>query len=239
MRRLAQLLLLSSVCLAFANGCGDDATHSTTSPAPLATNLLPSPSAAGASAYDDTALAESMLMTKDDFPRDYLEKRRVIDPAANAFNSCRSDTEQGRTGSASTDDWLFDGQSPAISEIVTVFATMSDASVRMESAPALIDCVVKAINDGKLNEPAIELSGGTSTAISIDAGGERSVAFQVQSVRMFPGQSARGTAQYTLVFVSRGRVVAEIVVRGTGEPFDPAELSDFAQSAVARIQQQQ
>jgi hypothetical protein len=134
---------------------------------------------------------------------------------------------------------LFDGQSPAISETVTVFANEAGAIARIDAAPALIGCAVKAISDGKFNETGIDLLGATSTPISLDAGGDRSAAFQVQATQVFAGQSVRGTAQYTLVFVSKGRVVAEILVRGTGEPFDPEELSGFAQSAVARMSQQQ
>jgi hypothetical protein len=234
MKRLAQSVLFSSVCLAFVAGCGDNATRTPPSATPVAANASPSPATNAAS--DDTALAASMLMTRDDFSFDYLERKR--DAAKNPVRGCGSDTD-GRTGSAATGDWLFDGQSPAISETVTVYANEADTSAHIAAAPSLIDCAVKAINDGNLNETGIDLSGATSTPMSLDAGGDRSAAFQVQATEVFAGQSAPGTAQYTLVFVSRGRAVAEILVRGTGEPFDREELSGFAQSAVARIQQQQ
>jgi hypothetical protein len=236
MTRVAQSLLFSSVFLAFVAGCGDNATRSHMSATPLAANPSPSPAVDATSASDDTSLAASMLMTRDDFAFDYLEKKR--DAAKNPISGCGSVTDD-KAGSAATGDWLFDGQSPAISETVTVFANEAGAIARIDAAPALIDCAVTAIGDGKFNETGIDLSGATSTPISLDAGGDRSAAFQVQATELFAGQSAGGTAQYTLVFVSKGRVVAEILVRGTGEPFDRAELSDFAQSAVARIQQHQ
>lgn len=234
MNRLAALLLFSSACLMFIAGCGDDATPSPTSPT-ATTSASPSPTAEVAGAGDETALAVSMLMTRDDFPFDYLERKR--DAAKNPLSACGSDTD-GRTGSAATGDWLFDGQSPAISETVTVYAKEADAIARIAAAPALIACAVSAINDGKLNEPRIDISGATSTPISLGAGGDRSAAFQVQATEVFGGQST-GTAQYSLVFLSKGRVVAEILVRGSGSPFDPEELLGFAQSAAARIQQQQ
>ncbi len=220
----------------FIAGCGGTSKSSPTAVTPLAATPSPSPAADATGTSDDTTLATSMLMTREDFGRDYLEKRR--DDAKNPIIGCASVTD-GRTGSAATGDWLFDGQSPAVSETVTVFANEAQAVASFAAAPTVIDCAVKAINDGKFNEPGIALSGATSTPISLDVGGDRSAAFQLQAAELFAGQSARGTAQYTLVFISKGRVIAEILVRGTGEPFDRGELSDFARSAVARIQRQQ
>lgn len=175
-----------------------------------------------------------MLMTRDDFPFDYLEKRRAV--AKNPLNGCDTGPD-GNTGSAATGDWLFDGQSPAISETVTVYPSEADAGTSgIAAAAARVDCAVNAINNGKLDETGISLSAATSTPIRVDAGGDRSAAFQLQATEAFAGQSVGGTAQYTVVFVSKGRAVAEILVRGTGDPFDAEELAAFARAAVARMQ---
>lgn len=237
--RTTRLLLLAGVCLAFANGCGDSGTHVAATPTAVAAKPSPSPAASPRGAGDDAAFAASMLMTKDDFPRDYLEKKRVSDAATDAFGSCKSETEHAATGTASTDDWLFDGQSPAIIETVTVFGDASGASARIQAARALIDCAARAINNGDLNDTAIEISRPVSKELTLDIQGGESAAFELQASQTSRSQTTGGTVRYTVAFVSRGRVVAEILVRGSGAPFDAADLSDLARSALARIPQQQ
>jgi hypothetical protein len=237
MRFLAGWFVFAVVCLTLVAGCGgQSATRYNGSATPRQASSPASPADA-ASASAAAAPAASMLMTRDDFPRDYLERKSVRDAASRAIDACESESERGKTGGAATDDWLFDGQSPAISETVTVFATEADATARIGSARAMIECIVRAINDGKANETGIELSGATTAPVSMEAGGNNAIAFRIQAAQAFAGQTAGGTAQYTLALVSKGRVVCEILVRGSGIPFDPGELSDFVQSAAARIKQ--
>ena len=97
--------------------------------------------------------------------------------------------------------------------------------------------MVDAINAGKLDGDGVALTGGASTPVSIDAGADQAAAFQVQATQTFPGENQTGTVQYTIAVVRRGRVVREILIRGSGTPFDPEELSDIMQSAAARIRQ--
>ncbi len=75
----------------------------------------------------DAALADSMLLTRDDLPEDYLERRHDPDAAKAAYLSCTTDPADTASGVASSDDWLFDGQSPAISETVRVYPTEAAA----------------------------------------------------------------------------------------------------------------
>ena len=99
----------------------------------------------------DAALADSMLLTRDDLPEDYLERRHDPDAAKAAYLSCTTDPADTASGVASSDDWLFDGQSPAISETVRVYPTEAAAIDRADLAPAHVACMVDAINAGKLD----------------------------------------------------------------------------------------
>lgn len=142
------------------------------------------------------------------------------------------------TGRAVGSDFLFDGQSPAVAEVVTVFAAESEARASVDAAQAYVSCALAAINNGKLDANGVKFSDAKSAAVSVDAAGDSSHAFQIQATKTYQGQSAPGVAQYTLLFASKGRIVFEISSRGTGEPLDPEEMSAFAQNAAARIRQQ-
>ena len=66
-------------------------------------------------------------------------------------------------------DFQSDANAASVSETIVVFGKESDASAGLEAIPALIDCAVQAINDGKLNSNGVEFSGTSSKAISLDA----------------------------------------------------------------------
>ncbi len=97
--------------------------------------------------------------------------------------------------------------------------------------------MVDAINAGKLDGDGVPLNGGAAMPVSVDAGADQAAAFQVHATQTFPGETQTGAVQYTIAVLRRGRVVREILVRGSGTPFDPAELSDIMQAATARIRQ--
>ncbi len=227
--------LLLAVYSSFA--CGGSSSTDATTPNPGA-SATSQPSSATSSGNED-ALAAAMLMTREDLPGDYLEKKKTTDELATLAELCGRSEPPGATGRATTDDFLFDGQSPAFSEVVVVFATEADAQASLEAAPAFVDCALGAINKGKLNNATANLSGAISADVLIETGADTSRAVQITATKEYLGQTARATAQYTIVFANEGRVVYEVSTRGTGyEPMDLEEVAEVAQSAAARIRQQ-
>jgi hypothetical protein len=139
---------------------------------------------------------------------------------------------------ADGDAFLFDGLSPAISEVVAVFATAADAAASVAASPAYVACTLGAINGGTFDSEKVRFSAARSTPVSIDAAGDASYAYQLQATETFAGQDALGVAQYTLVIANKGRVGYELFVVGSGVPVDPDEMTDIARSAATHIRQQ-
>ena len=232
-RRGLALLVPFSLLFSFAACGGSSPDAGTATPRSGATGV---PSAT-ASASNEDAFAESMLITRDDVPEDYLEKKKANDEVATLADVCGRAAQSGVTGRAVGDDFLFDGQSPAFSEVVTVFASEAEARASVAAVPAYIECALRSIDGGKLDGDGTTFSDAKSTEISVDAAGDTAYAVQIEATKAFAGQSARGVAQYTLVFASKGRAVYEISLRGSGEPPDLEEVTTVTQNAGARIRQ--
>ena len=229
------VLALAYVTAACGGESSSNSTPSMTPPRSASFAATPT-GAAG----DESAFAASMLTTHADFPSDYRETQRATDASKNPVaGACGLDTAPGRSGSASSSDFLFDGETPAVSEVVTVFATEADAAASVRSAAARIACAIAAIDAGKFNAGDVELSGATSAPIEIEAGGDATAAFAVQAKGKLKSiAGAEVTAQYTMVFAHRGRVAYDFVARGTGNPVDLDSLSDVMLTAAQRIRQQ-
>lgn len=180
-----------------------------------------------------------MLITREDLAFDYHEARDKPNADQRALaDACGQATATRATGRGTGNDFLFDGQSPAISEVVTIFASATDARASVAAASGFIECALRVINEGKLNGAGFVLSDATSASISVNAGGDASSAFQVQAAKTLTGHGGQTIVQYTLVFASKGRVGFEMFIQGSGDPVDPNEVADFAQNAAARIRQQ-
>ena len=228
--RLAALAALVPLIALTVACSGDDAKPSTSPAVTVSLDHTPPPGL-------DVARAKTILLTTPDLPDDYLERRRAPDAAKTAYLSCAEDTTDGVSGIADSDEWLFDGESPAVSETVRVYTTEADATRRADATAAHVACLVDAVNAGKLDGDGSALSGGASTPLSIDVGADQVAAFQVEAMVGHAGQDAAGTAQYTIAAVRDGRVVCEILVRGSGAPIPSDELADIVQSAANRITQ--
>lgn len=248
MRKFALLLAVSSLLVAVAACGGSSSSSKTTTPStPAATGGSKSPAASTSATaaatkpatQNETAFAKSMLLTAADFPPGYVETPPAADDIENPLNkACGQASEKGKTGKATSSDFSASADAPSISEDVIVFAKDRDASAGLDAIPALIDCAVQAINDGKLNTGGVEFSNTTSKKISVAAPGDKSYAFEVTAVGKVTGQDgAVVNVVFTLVFARKGRVGYQITASGTA-PLDAAELSGYVEKAAAKIKQQ-
>jgi hypothetical protein len=225
MRNVALLIACSSLFVVFA-ACGGSSKKS--------------PTATPAAPKDETAFARSMLLSADDFPSGWVETPNTTDTDENPINAqCGKPAEKGKTGRAASSDFAADENSASIGEVVIVFARDDDAAAGIEAVPALIDCAVKLINDGKLNSPGVEFSGTTSKKVTVDAPSDISYAFEIQMTGKATAQPDQEVTVYlTLVFAKTGRVGYQLTAQGTGEPPDPAEVATYARKAASKLKQQ-
>ncbi len=189
-----------------------------------------------ASASGDAALAEAMLMVKDDLPFDWhAAPHPTNNDEAILSAACGRTSALGITARATSVEYLFDGQSPGIMEVLSMFDSEADARASVDGATAFIDCAITQINGGAIDTAEQRYSGAMSSPVAVASGGQGSAAFEISATVSFTSSSGRATAAYTFVFGSKGRVEYEIFVRGSGEAFDPDELSDYVQAATSHI----
>jgi hypothetical protein len=236
------LMLAVSLLVAVVAACGGSSSKDKTVTPGAASDKSPAASqtpTADAS-KDETAFAKSMLLTAADFPSGWVETPNTTNDEANPLNAvCGKATEQGKTGRATSSDFAADANSPTISEVVIVFGTDGDASAAIDAVPALVDCAVKAINDGKLDNSGVEFSGATSKKVTVAAPGDKTYAFQITTTGKVTGQAgSEQTLYFTLVFAKKGRVGYQISAQGSGALPDPADDAPYAQKAAEKIKQQ-
>ena len=243
MRTFTLLIAVSMLVVSAACSSSSSSSKTVTSTTPDA-SASKSPAAsktptAASSGKDETAFAKSMLLTADDFPAGYIETPSTRDPENNPLQeACGRAAENGKTGRADGSDFSSSPDAASISETVIVFGKESDATAGIAAIPALIDCAVQAINAGKLNTNGVEFSGTTSETIALDAPGDKSYAFVVRTTGKAPGQEGDLAVVFTLVYARKGRIGYQLVVTGSGEPLDPAEIAAYAQKAAAKVKQQ-
>ncbi len=241
MRKFGLMLAVASL-VAVIMACGGSSSKDKTATPNAGSDKSPAASqtpTADAS-KDENAFANSMLLTAADFPSGWVETPNTTNDEENPLNAaCGKATEKGKTGRATSSDFAADANAPTISEVVLIFGKDGDASAAIDAVPALIDCAVKAINDGKLNNSGVEFSGTTSAKVTVDAPGDKTYAYQIKTTGKLTGQAGSEQALYfTLVFAKKGRIGYQISAQGSGEPPDPAEDAAYAQKAAAKIKQQ-
>lgn len=241
MRKLGLMLAVSALVAAVVACGGSSSTDKTATPSAASEK---SPAASQTPTADaskeETAFAKSMLLTAEDFPSGWVETPNTTNDEDNPLNAvCGKATEKGKTGRATSSDFAADANAPTISEVVIVFGKDDDASAAIDAVPALIDCAVKAINDGKLNNSGVEFSGTASKKVTVAAPGDKSYAFQITTTGKVTGQAgSEETLYFTLVFAKKGRIGYQISAQGSGEPPDPAGDAAYAKKAAEKIKQQ-
>ena len=237
------------IVLAASSACGGGSSSKT--PTATARTVAPTsaatPPSTGATASstpsvpDESSFAHSMLLALSDFPSGWIsspgsDPNESTNPLVKA---CGNAAQQGRTGRASSDDFAADPNSVAISESLVIFPDEATASAAIENVPALIDCTVKALNDGTLDTNQVKFSGASSSVVPITVQGDKIYSYQVQASvgsSDVPGQ--KQPVYLLIAYVRTGRINFSIRANGSSAPIDAGQISGYAQKAAAKIRQQ-
>ena len=254
MRKLTLLVAVSMLVVSAACGGSSSSSKTVTSNTPDASASKSPPASKSAAASsspaavktptaaggkDETEFAKSMLLTAADLPAGYIETPNTRDAENNPLQeACGKAAEKGKTARVDSSDFQADASAASISETIIVFGKESDASAGIDAIPALIDCAVQAINDGKLNSNGVEFSEATSKKITLDVPGDKSYAFEVGATGRATGQDGSLGFVFSLVYARKGRIGYQITVTGSGEPLVPSEVAIYVQKAAAKIKQQ-
>ncbi len=185
----------------------------------------------------DELLAASKLIRRGDLPSDWLEAQTKTHHDEDILGAACPEAAAGTpTARVTSSDYLFDGDSPALSEIVSVFADEQAARASIDAAGARGDCFADAVNRGLVMRRDVTLSDAKSVVIAVDTGGDSTRAFEIRGLVSRAGsQAPQAVTLYTLVFSSVGRVACEVFIRGNGDSLDSEDVSALASAAVARV----
>ena len=217
MRRLIVLPVVLSLALAAA-ACGGSSKPKAT-PTPV----------------DETAFAKSMLLTVNDFPTGWTETPSSTNDGENPMEKECNPKQAGRTGRAETGDFSESEGAPSISESVLVFAKPNDAMAALDKTPSVVDCAIKAFNDGKFDSNGIAFSDAASRKMSLDAPGDKSYAYQIEVT----GSTSDGevTVHLLVVYAVNGRVGYSLTAQTIDQPYGAADLEPVAKAAADKLKQ--
>ncbi len=233
MRGLAWLVLLGLGAIVIAS-CGGSTPKKTPTATPS-----PTPAPTTSAPKDETAFAQSMLLTLDDFPDDY-DLSPIAAGDANPLDTiCGTGREAGKTGKATAGDFVPAADGASYSENIVVFANSSAVSRAADTLPSYVDCGVKAINDGRLDRGNLRFGDAKLSSENFDVPGEKHFAYSITATGRQTGkQDAFQNLYFLIVYGTQGRVGYSISANGAGEPPDGEELSHVAHLAHERIRQQ-
>jgi hypothetical protein len=216
-------------------------------PATTTTATTASATTASAPAPTDQALAQQMVLRKEDLPAGFDQQqsgtsRSSAGGGEDAFDSCLGpDTATLRRALAVRARSPNFARRPAsvVSSAAALFDTPASASrvlaaLRSEAAR---DCLEKRANDRLADDPGFpEGSSGTMTRITLGAFGEEARAYRLE-VRMPPSGPSGKDATYLadFLFVRKGRAVVMVQFGSLDQPFPLAEAQAIAGRLAARM----
>jgi hypothetical protein len=227
MNRIPWIAALAIAAIALA-ACGGGSSKSDTTPARTA-------------AADESSFAKSMLLQLADFPAGWvLSNSEQVNEDSPLDQFCGTSIEDGRTGRAVTGDFAASDGAPTVSETVVVFPDADTAGSALDNVPDRIDCAIKAINDGKLDQPGVTFSKAESREAAVAAPGDGQYAYQIRmdAVSTDPAAPDNETVYFLLVYATTGRIGYSLTGTAYGDPFDVGQMSTTAKAAEAKIKQQ-
>ena len=180
----------------------------------------------------ENALAESLLLTIQDFPTGFSERPTASD----SENECRNDLPAGITGFAET--VFFFGSFVSVSNEVIVFATESDLADRVHALASELDCTVDLINDGGFDTDDFGYREASWGALSFPDFGDQTDAVRVELLAK-DKNSYSVLSETSLVIdrvaVTYGRIGINVIA--TGGPPSPLStfLEDIVEKAVSKL----
>lgn len=189
---------------------------------------------------DEAALAESMLLTVDDFPSGWSEDTSDDEDEDHPFDRCEAEGDpEGLTGRAESEDFS-EGGAAEISEYVAVFATADQAS---DAVAAGFDderkgCIVEVIEAGELDEDDVQNTDASISDLSFPSKGDESFAVRMEIHAETDEDDIEADVFLDVVYVSYDRVVFWIVAADVLSPFNIDELEGVVDDALAKVRAQ-
>jgi hypothetical protein len=239
MRKLVTGTAVVALVFVLAACGGGSSTKTPTAGSATSTPAKQPSAAATAATGAEDAFAASMLMAASDFPAGYLETAASPDDPNNPLRKvCGNAARDGSTGHAVSSEFAPDQNSPSVQESVIVFPDAATATAALGNVPALIECTVKALNDGKLDTTGVKFSKAEATEFSIDAPGDKTLAYQVKATATVSGSTETQVVYLVTTYTRVGRVGYSIKVNGSTAPVPASQVSDYSKTAAAKIKQQ-
>lgn len=193
------------------------------------------PSASPTGAQIEDELAQSMVLTVEDFPRGWSEEPADAD-APDATEQCRIPWE-GATGFAETGN--FENPSGSkVSQALRIFGSVERTETVVEHMKRGAECLVKVFNSGKLDDDEVAFSKATLGVISFPSIGDRSAAYRLKvhaKARKETGLFSEIDWTLDFVVVVVDRVAFVITAEEEWGSFDAEELESVARKAEARV----
>lgn len=220
-RFLMALLALVAISLAACGGDDDDDANS--------------------EAEEDSAaeaeLAETLLLTVDDFPEGWTEQ--PPDEESDAFAECEDEEPEGKTAEAETGSFVEDGSVPSINEMLSLFDDQEQALDRFDRIEPLLDCLVAAIDDGALDDDEARFFAASYEQIDVVDLGQRSMGYRLTfNIQALADDAPieEAEAYFELIYVVAGRAGLVVASFDIFSPFPSEELEDLAVIAADRAE---
>lgn len=187
--------------------------------------------------HAEDTLAESLLLEVNDFPTGWSETSDEEEESP--FDDCGVDgPSEGRTGIAETGDFS-EGSFATITQSVGVFETPANAAGSLDRIPAISDCLINVVNDGRLDDSESEYSDAKFGNLSFPSLGDRTDAYRLEihaEARGETGIGSEGTVYLDLIYVTEGRLAFVIVASDIFSPFDTSALETVVRKAHQKLQ---
>ena len=242
--RLLVIVFLLTLVVAVACTSGDDSssgddgaqsTQATTLETGESTDPPEQPSATlDPNAEDD--LARSLLLDVNDFPTGWAETP-ADEEDDNPFDECNGDPPRGRTGTAETGNFS-SGGSEVISQDAGVFDSPANVNSTLDQIQERADCIVKVVNEGKLDDDEAEYTDAKFGSLSFPSFGDRTEALRLEFQVKAKGESgfgSEGTLYFDLIYVVEGRLAFFISAVDVFSPFDTAVLESTVRKAYEKL----
>jgi len=181
----------------------------------------------------DQSLAESLRLTRHDFPDGWEETPDQPGESESPLDKCDPGDAPGRTGLAATGD--FKQGSDSVSNSVAVFQSPDAALAALDRIPAQGACMVAEIKGGALNDETFEALDATFEPFSFPATGDRVDAHRFAMKLKQLSSGAELTVTLDLVYVVKGRVGYSLSAQGVLTPVDGNLLEALAATMAGRL----
>ncbi|MEO8538144.1 MAG: hypothetical protein ABI577_00270 [bacterium] len=219
MRRILLVALCACAVLAFAcsSSDGDDGSGTTSD-----STATPNP--------NDTEIARSMLLTISDFPTGWAESTSADENSP--LDKCQTETDTPNRASA---DFAKGSGNTSISQTAAVFPLAEDAQKSIDGYRSRLDCAVKLINDGKLDNKDTSYVDAKVGALSFPALGEQSTALRLTMTAKPKNTTGSIAIFFDVVLVRKGRTAFSLLATDVLSPFNSNDLEAFVRKAAQKL----